>query len=624
MRDKRELLFSFLGKETISPAANKAGGSVKKLGDNLQDTEDAAKKLDREMDLVKGSLADLAVQFARTDDAAQRVDLVKGMRDQQRELSKLVKAKKFLPDLSDAGDSAAKGFAASFVGRLGPLVASAPLGPAGAAAGGVLAASAAPVIGGAVAAALVGGAATGGVIGGLTLAAKDPRVKAAGSSLGQAVMDDLEDFSEVFVSPAVEGIGIIRQEWKAASGDVKGILDASARYVVPLTRGLTGLAREALPGIREAVVKAAPVIREISTGLPRLGRAIGDVFSDSADNADDAAAAIHGVFLALEQVVRIGGTAVNTLTSMVEPVAKVGQATSRVQDFLLGWIPGLGEVTNSWVENWDSMANAHNEATAEMARQQDFLRKNLGASADAARGQASALDELADELRAQTDPAFALIEAQNDLKEAQQGYNEAVSEHGRKSPEAQEALRKMALAAIAVQSATGAAAGTMNGSLSPALLATLRSAGFTEAELRDLEKQFKTAKAAGEKFAKNYQATVTTVYREVGRAVPITNEYQSGIGGRAKGGPVKAGTPYIVGEEGPELITPSRDGYVHTAKETARMMAGSRSAGSPMAFTGGHPSEQTVRLIIEGTGVLDGLRKEIKIQGGDVQTVLGV
>ncbi|MCB1502833.1 MAG: phage tail tape measure protein [Bauldia sp.] len=32
---------------------------------------------------------------------------------------------------------------------------------------------------------------------------------------------------------------------------------------------------------------------------------------------------------------------------------------------------------------------------------------------------------------------------------------------------------------------------------------------------------------------------------------------------RAKGGPVSAGGSYLVGEEGPELITPSRSGYVH-------------------------------------------------------------
>lgn len=46
-------------------------------------------------------------------------------------------------------------------------------------------------------------------------------------------------------------------------------------------------------------------------------------------------------------------------------------------------------------------------------------------------------------------------------------------------------------------------------------------------------------------------------------------------GGHAKGGYVHAGTTYLVGELGPELITPTRSGYVHTAEETASMFGGS-------------------------------------------------
>ncbi len=42
---------------------------------------------------------------------------------------------------------------------------------------------------------------------------------------------------------------------------------------------------------------------------------------------------------------------------------------------------------------------------------------------------------------------------------------------------------------------------------------------------------------------------------------------------RRDGGPVAAGQPYLVGEEGPELITPTRRGWVHTAGETAAIMA---------------------------------------------------
>ena len=44
--------------------------------------------------------------------------------------------------------------------------------------------------------------------------------------------------------------------------------------------------------------------------------------------------------------------------------------------------------------------------------------------------------------------------------------------------------------------------------------------------------------------------------------------------GRATGGWVSAGTTYLVGELGPELITPSRSGYVHTAEETEDILGG--------------------------------------------------
>ena len=46
-------------------------------------------------------------------------------------------------------------------------------------------------------------------------------------------------------------------------------------------------------------------------------------------------------------------------------------------------------------------------------------------------------------------------------------------------------------------------------------------------------------------------------------------------GGHAVGGWMNAGTTYLVGEMGPELITPTRSGYVHTAEETEEILGGS-------------------------------------------------
>ncbi|HEV2778542.1 MAG TPA: hypothetical protein VGX25_04005 [Actinophytocola sp.] len=54
---------------------------------------------------------------------------------------------------------------------------------------------------------------------------------------------------------------------------------------------------------------------------------------------------------------------------------------------------------------------------------------------------------------------------------------------------------------------------------------------------------------------------------------------------RAEGGPVKANLPYWVGERGPELIFPDRDGFVATAAQS-RAIAGGR-VGSAVAAAGG-------------------------------------
>lgn len=59
---------------------------------------------------------------------------------------------------------------------------------------------------------------------------------------------------------------------------------------------------------------------------------------------------------------------------------------------------------------------------------------------------------------------------------------------------------------------------------------------------------------------------------------PVPNEADTfgyappAINGRAVGGPIVGGRTYLVGEKGPELITPSQSGYVHTASATQKML----------------------------------------------------
>ena len=67
---------------------------------------------------------------------------------------------------------------------------------------------------------------------------------------------------------------------------------------------------------------------------------------------------------------------------------------------------------------------------------------------------------------------------------------------------------------------------------------------------------------------------------------------------RARGGPVSAGRPYLVGEQGPELITPRRSGFVHPNGSFGGQQGGITVAPVfNMTFTGKTDSEDVVDQI---------------------------
>ncbi len=342
--DRRDILVRLLGEETVSKMTDRAAGGLDRFGDKLEATERDARSLDGQIAEVEESLKLLAVAFSRTQDEADRVDLTKAMRRQQSELRKLTKARDLLPDLDAAGAEAAAGFGASFVGRIGPLLARAPVGPAGLAIGAALAAGVVPMLGAAVGGAVVGGVGVGGVIGGIALAARDARVQAAGQALGATIMGDLDEAAAGFVQPTVHGIAIIRDAWSDVSGDVKAVFGAAQGYVEPLANGVADFVREIVPGLRDAAEAAGPIVREIGEGLPRIGQAIGDVLSDISGNADEGAAAIRHMFILAEMMIRAGGGVITVLSDIYRGILTVSDVVMTVADKAWGWIPGLGDV----------------------------------------------------------------------------------------------------------------------------------------------------------------------------------------------------------------------------------------------------------------------------------------
>jgi hypothetical protein len=83
------------------------------------------------------------------------------------------------------------------------------------------------------------------------------------------------------------------------------------------------------------------------------------------------------------------------------------------------------------------------------------------------------------------------------------------------------------------------------------------------------EAGYMTAKRGQDQYG-NYKLDVMTpVMRDTGKRVSpwLKKDGKSAVTARAKGGPVKAGQPYLVGEEGPEIVIPDDDGEVVPNKD---------------------------------------------------------
>lgn len=155
----------------------------------------------------------------------------------------------------------------------------------------------------------------------------------------------------------------------------------------------------------------------------------------------------------------------------------------------------------------------------------------------------SSLQEQHDLMRAAADPMFALHKALKDVDEAQQAYNDAVAEYGPNSEEAEDAALALFDAVLNLTGAAGDAEGMFEDGLPPAMRAAMEAAGATEEQIEAVEEAFRRARARGDEFAKNYEATVGITYiergiqRRTGPGMPSLGELFRQHGGPVVGPP---------------------------------------------------------------------------------------
>lgn len=656
MADKRDILIRLLGEETVSRMAGKAGDGLDKFGDSLDAAEKDAKDLDQQIAEVEGSLKTLAVLFARTGDAAERMDISKAMRKQQTELRKLTKAKDLLPDFSKVGEEAATGFAASFVARVGPMIASrvpaAAMNPAVAAIGAPLAIGVASLLATATAGAIVGAAGIGGVAGGLMLAAKDAKVKAAGTALGADLSAMLGRASAAFVPETLDAIDTIRDRALKLEPAFTRAFNSASELLDPLLDGLLDGAENAMPGLTKAIEAAGPVIDALADGARDLGSAVGDSLGDMAEYADEGARALHVLFKVMEW-------GVQATTATVVAFAELYGAAEKVGALITGDLPtfyslitaqdGAGESSVNLSGGLDGVGHAAGIAAGKAVELVDALQVLNGLQLnvnEAERGFQKAIDDAREAFNGKT----------RDFK----GGSEKGREYGAALDNIAKKARDSAQAIFDQSGDVEKASAKINeGRI--ALYKQARQYGRTEAEawayvdsVLAIPKEWTTKVKADTGAA---TAAVTSLQKKItnlkGKTVYVTvrvtskgDHYIPGVGtqlkGASRGGMITGAGPKGVDSE-PRLMAPGEG--VLTADEVdavggpagferlrAAIRGGGRAAPAAPAMAGGGSvatgaAPQLVRIGSDGSRMgdllMEILRKSIGDRGGNVQFVLG-
>lgn len=448
---------------------------------------------------------------------------------------------------------------------------------AGAAIAAILAAAVGAAINGLLLTA-IGGA---GLAAGIMLAAKDPAVRGAFSSLGTTIMGDLQSAAREFVDPLVDAAEIFRRAWSGSlSGDIRSMFAQLATTVRPLAAGLAGLAKETMPGLKNAVAAAVPVLKDLASMLPMIGRGLSTFFNSLTNSAGAmkglrllvilTMASLIGLGYAIEYTTAAFNVFTNNFGRFLNIAAKV--------PFLFGPLGPLISAAAKEMAEFNDTSNKAQPGLEGVAGSADHAAGSVGKVGASARAAADSMKALSDRIGEMIGNQISVDQALIGWHQALNGVTEAFKENGRTldlNTSKGQANRQAVLQTIQAAEQQREANIRNGMSVSDANAKYQAQIGV----LRNLLGQLGLTQGQIDGLIGSYGR----IPRDVWTTVHVRTEFQgfaspgeamaARLGRRASGGPVKAGTPYIVGERGQEVFTPAVDGYVHNASDTARMLS---------------------------------------------------
>lgn len=631
--------------DALAATVSDLKGSLEGFNGASRAARDDLAKLDVGIRQNKQSLRDLATAFADANGEAEKLDIGKKMEQIQKDLSQQLKVKKIkLDELIDIDGQAGKvrleldkvlhvdqgsadKVSRSLLSRLSDGLKSSggtldgAWGELGGKWGALAGSQMAPILLQVLGGALSAGAGSVGIGAALALAIKsDSGLQDAGKDLGKRLLGGLTQSAHTAMYEPIKGtfddltgyVDQITGQWGKAFENL-------APSLRPFLDSIAGTLTDLSGVIADITGESGPALMALADGFKSIGSSLGDLLQtmteDTEGNAD-----------ALRTFLNIAAGGIDIINLLVQSYQDWTDTLGPVADLLnpiAGMYHLIGDAANAAADgsrtfkavNLDS-AGAAEEATAQL---------NL---------ERSALDGLASALKAQTDPAYALIEAQKQLSEGQAAYTKAVKDHGKNSQEAKDALIGLSKASLDLEIASEKAAGTFDGQVSPALRATMKAAGLTDAQIDGVAKAFRGAKKAGDDFEDTYMAqgkatglpAAQNAFRTAIRTaeewaktyyahIAVSASYGAGMkngGGQAHGGIVgqsaSGATPSgltWVGEHGPELASLPAGSRVWSNADSMRMNG---PAGGAPNFAGRGTGGQMpflIKLNLDGRTLAD-------------------
>lgn len=456
-----------------------------------------------------------------------------------------------------------------------------------------------PLIGASLAGAVIGGVGAAGIVGGVVLAFKDRRVAEATKDVGNELLKSLKQAAQPMVTPVLESIGKIKDAIKTIN--FGKIFSNAAQDMGPLVDGISRFIEYVGDGMESLSDVAGPTLHAIGDGIASVGDAIQWGMESLSDNGEDAAEALTMLFDVVNVGIKMTFGLINALTELWD----IWKTQTEIDD-VITLLADVGSEEDSVA----AAATRAADAAIKHAEGMDTEKKSL--------------KELSDELKAQTDPLFALIKAQNDVTEAQGKYNKALRDHGPRSKAAKDALDELGQASIGLVGKASAAANGFNGKLTPAMRQALHSANMTKPQIDALEASLQRAAASARNWEGTFTQTYITKFEQYGLKGPspmggYAGFASGGISGAASGR--NAGGLTWVGEQGPELVSLPTGSTVHSNGDSRRMASGNGGGEE----SGGW---MEARWVGSDSAVVNEIMKGIQLRtrrsfGGSVQAAMG-